>query len=61
VLVEAPLEIAAGPEEVVTHAFTLRAGESVVRGKRDVVLAVESLDDPSLRLQHTTRFFGPER
>lgn len=58
-LVEAPLEIATGPEEVVTLAFTLRSGAGVVRGKRDVVLEVESIDDPDVRMRHTTRFFGP--
>ncbi len=59
VLVEAPLEIATSAEQVVTLPFTLRAEAGLVQGRRDVVLEVESLDDPEVRLQHTTRFFGP--
>lgn len=59
VLAEAPLEIAAAAEDVVTLPFTLRAAAGSVHGRRDVVLEVESIEDPTIKLQHTTRFFGP--
>lgn len=59
VLAEAPLEIATAAEDVVTLPFTLRAVAGAVHGRRDVVLEIESIDDPAIKLQHTTRFFGP--
>jgi polyferredoxin len=58
-LVEEPLEIATAPEEVVNLAFTLRAEAGAVQGRKDVVLLVQSLEDPTMRIEHTTRFFGP--
>jgi polyferredoxin len=59
VLVEVPLEISAAAEEVINRSFTLRADAGAVVGRRDVQLRIESIDNPDLVIEHTTRFFGP--
>jgi polyferredoxin len=58
-LVEAPLRIEAGPEDVVNLAFTLRAPAGAVQGRRDVSLRLESEGASKPAAVHTTRFFGP--
>lgn len=55
----APANIAVEPGEVRNVAVTLRQPEDAAKGAKDVVIEVIDLSDDSVRVQETTRFFGP--
>jgi polyferredoxin len=58
-LLDAPVSVTAAAEEVVSLVVTLRAGSNVASGRTDIVFTVQSLDDPTIRDRHESRFFGP--
>lgn len=59
-LVGAPIEVSAGPEQVVTVAVTLSTPAAGTGGRRDIELRVYALDDPDLRVSRPTRFIAPQ-
>ena len=58
-LVEAPLEVSTNPEEVVNLSITLHAEAGTIKGRRDVVLRVQSLEADGTARDHKTSFFSP--
>jgi len=58
-LPDAPVRVATAAEEVATVVVTLRSQPGVASGRSDVVFTVQSLDEPSIRTRHESRFFGP--
>ncbi len=58
-LMNAPIEVKADPEQVLTLAVTLRAPGSAIHGRQDLQFVVHSLTDPEIQETRTTRFFGP--
>jgi polyferredoxin len=53
----APIE--AAPESVASLVLTLRAEAGRVRGREDVQLVIESVEDPGDSVRAATSFFGP--
>ena len=58
-IVDGPLIVEAAAEQVISRPITLRASAST-HGRRDVTLRIQSIEDPGLKVEHTTRFFAPE-
>ncbi|MBD8527338.1 4Fe-4S dicluster domain-containing protein [Pseudomarimonas arenosa] len=57
-IVGAPLILDAAAEQVLNEPLTLRS--STLRGRHDVEIRVQSLDDKSVGTTHVSRFFAPE-
>jgi len=51
------VEVASG--EVLALPVTLRAPAESVAGRREVEFEIEATDDPSIRYEAESRFFGP--
>jgi polyferredoxin len=58
-LMNAPVEVDALPEQVLSLSVTLQAPDGAVRGRQDIEFIVESTTDTGIRQIHPTRFFGP--
>ncbi|MDZ4349487.1 MAG: 4Fe-4S dicluster domain-containing protein [Xanthomonadaceae bacterium] len=56
-----PGQLIAGAEQVLTVPVTLSAESGAVRGPTEVVLVIQSIDDPTLQARRDTRFFAPVR
>jgi cytochrome c oxidase accessory protein FixG len=55
----APLEVTVQSGEVLAVPVTLRAPADSIRGRADVEFIVEAVDEPGVRYEAESRFFGP--